>query len=177
MGLKNSGPFFKRGVANKVLAGYVKRICTGKASWKEGNSQPCKDKTRSQGVWIAQVPHSPKRIVFKSLTFHCQKVRRHFCSSLDWRTSSAATMSRIWLRWFSSFESWWTWRSSVYGFWSFLTSKKIKFDAKNQSSVILFAEAFYMPLDAILPLFDGWRRYIYQILLKKAFVDHEIGYF
>jgi hypothetical protein len=49
MGLKNSGPFFKRGVANKVLAGYVKRICTGKASWKEGNSQPCKDKTRSQG--------------------------------------------------------------------------------------------------------------------------------
>ena len=54
----------------------------------------------------------------------------------------------------------------VYGFWYFL-----------MTSVILIAEAFYMPLDAILPLFDGWRRYIYQILLKKAFVDHEIGYF
>jgi hypothetical protein len=45
------------------------------------------------------------------------------------------------------------------------------------TSVILIAEAFYMPLDAILPLFDGWRRYLYQILLKKAFVDHEIGFF
>ena len=42
---------------------------------------------------------------------------------------------------------------------------------------VRIAEAFYMPLDAILPLFDGWRRYIYQILLKKAFVDHEIDYF
>ena len=56
--------------------------------------------------------------------------------------------------------------NSVYGFWYFL-----------MTSVILIAEAFYMPLDAILPLFDGWRRYIYQILLKKAFVDHEIDYF
>jgi hypothetical protein len=45
------------------------------------------------------------------------------------------------------------------------------------TSVILIAEAFYMPRDAILPLFDGWRRYINQILLKKAFVDHEIDYF
>ena len=27
MGLKGSGPFFQRSMANKVLAGYVKRIC------------------------------------------------------------------------------------------------------------------------------------------------------
>ena len=45
------------------------------------------------------------------------------------------------------------------------------------ASVILIAEAFYMPLDAIPPLFDGWRWYLYQILFKKAFVEHEIGYF
>ena len=31
-------------------------------------------------------------------------LRRHFFSSLDWRTTFA-TMSRIWLRWFSPFES------------------------------------------------------------------------
>jgi hypothetical protein len=31
--------------------------------------------------------------------------------------------------------------------------------------------------DAILQLFDGLRRHLYQILLKKAFVGHEIGFF
>ena len=46
--------------------------------------------------------HSPKRSVFKSLTSNFQKLRRHFSSSLDWLTTSA-TMSRIWLRWFSPF--------------------------------------------------------------------------
>ena len=32
-------------------------------------------------------------------------------------------------------------------------------------------------LDVIPPLFDGWRWYLYQILFKKAFVEHEISYF
>jgi hypothetical protein len=59
----------------------------------------------------AQVPHSPKRSVFKSSTSRYLKLSRHFCSSLDWRTTFA-TMSRIWLRWFNPFESWWTWRST-----------------------------------------------------------------
>jgi hypothetical protein len=36
------------------------------------------------------------------------------------------------------------------------------------TSVIRIAEAFYMPLDA---------RYLYQISFKKAFVEHEIGFF
>jgi len=45
------------------------------------------------------------------------------------------------------------------------------------TSVIRIAEAFYMPLDDILHMFDGWRRCLYQILLKKAFVEHEIGFF
>jgi len=53
----------------------------------------------------------------------------------------------------------------VYGFLYFL-----------MTSVIRIAEAFYMPLDAILRLFDGLRRHLYQILLKKAFVDDEIGF-
>ena len=80
--------------------------------------------------------------------------------------------------------------TSVYGFWYFLTSFCIKFDTKkNQftvcmdfdiffmTSVSLNTEAFYVPLDDILPLFDDWRRYLYEIWLKKAFVDHEIGLF
>ncbi len=60
-------------------------------------------------------------------------------------------------------------KKSIYGvyvFWYFL-----------MSSVIRIAEAFYMPLDDILHMFDGWRMCLYQILLKKAFVEHEIGFF
>ena len=45
------------------------------------------------------------------------------------------------------------------------------------TSAILIVEAIYMPLDAILPLLDVCIRYLYQILLKKAFVDHEIDFF
>ena len=64
MGLKGSGPFFQRSMANIVFAGYVTRICdiyiddvlihgptdndylgTGKASREKGHSQPSKDKT------------------------------------------------------------------------------------------------------------------------------------
>ena len=66
MGLKGSDPFFQRSMANKVLAGFVTRICkiyiddvlihgptdneyaqgTGEASRVKGHSQPSKDKTR-----------------------------------------------------------------------------------------------------------------------------------
>ena len=45
------------------------------------------------------------------------------------------------------------------------------------TSVILIDEAFFMPLDAILPLFDGWIRYLYQMFFKKGIVDHEIDFF
>jgi hypothetical protein len=63
--------------------------------------------------------------------------------------------------------------------------KKIKLDGKKSIYGVYgfdfffmtSVEAFYMSLDAILPLFNEWRRYIYQILLKKAFFDHEICYF
>ena len=60
------------------------------------------------------------------------------------------------------------------GFDNFWRQKKTNLMKKNQFTVcvvfdiflmtyvILIAEAFYMSLDAILPLFDGWRRYIYQ---------------
>ena len=61
MGLKGSGPFFQRSMANKVLAGYVTRICeiyiddvlihgpTDNEYLGNTHSQPSKDKTRSQG--------------------------------------------------------------------------------------------------------------------------------
>ena len=37
------------------------------------------------------------------------------------------------------------------------------FDIFFMTSVILNTEAFYMLLDDILPLFDDWRRYLYEI--------------
>ena len=63
-----------------------------------------------------------------------------------------------------------------------LKRKKIKFDCVWNlifliTYAILIVEVIYMPLDAILPLLDVGRRYLYQILLKKAFVDHEIDFF
>jgi hypothetical protein len=44
------------------------------------------------------------------------------------------------------------------------------------TSVILMVEAFCMPLDDIQPLINCWRRYLYQISIKKAFVDHDIDF-
>ena len=129
MGLKGSGPFFQRSMSNKVLVGYVTRMCdiyiddVLLAKYWEGSaktrSQPIQQRQDSVSMrlnmwdtWYqAREPHSPKRSVFKSSSSHCQKLRRHFFSSLDWRTTSA-TMSRIWRRWFNPFESWWAWRSA-----------------------------------------------------------------
>ena len=45
------------------------------------------------------------------------------------------------------------------------------------TSAILMVEAFCMPLDDIQPLIHCWRRYLYQISIKKAFVDYDIDFF
>ena len=82
MGLKGSGPFFQRSMANKVLAGYVTRICEiyiddvllFGATEKVILVRLREKKRQRLGLKeVEYVSHSPKRSVFKSLTFHCQK--------------------------------------------------------------------------------------------------------
>ena len=124
MGLKGSGPFFQRTMANKVLTGCVTRICeiyiddvlihgptdneylgnTRKVlerfREKKVTANPAKTKLGLKEVeYVGYLIFSTgtsfteeKRL--QVLTSHFQKLRKHFYSSLDWRTTSV-TMSRI----------------------------------------------------------------------------------
>ncbi len=98
MGLKGSGPFFQCSMANKVLAGYVTRICEiyiddvllfgttdneylgntrkvlGRLREKKVTANP--DKTRLGLKEVEYVGH-----LISSKASHCPKLRRHFFSS------------------------------------------------------------------------------------------------
>ena len=122
------------------------------------------------------------RLIFDFKNFHKKRsglLTKSKSSPNLFRWAALFCKSRFWLYVLVCmfFDNFWRQKKSN------LMRKKIKFNCVCFLIFFLWLLLFLLLkhstclLMLFYNLFDGWRRYIYQILLKKAFVDHEIGYF